>query len=110
MGVHLLIGRLRLLVGGLVGLLVGLLLRLSLIGVVGLAGTIGPLRLSLVGVAGLLRGLVDVVRLRGLPLALSVVERLGRIGRGGRLGHVAEGVLLVSHERYLLYRKVMLPV
>lgn len=67
MGVHLLIGRLRLLVGGLVGLLVGLLLRLSLIGVVGLAGTIGPLRLSLVGVAGLLRGLVDVVRLRGLP-------------------------------------------
>ena len=45
MGVHLLIGRLRLLVGGLVGLLVGLL---SLIGVIALAGAVGLLRLGLV--------------------------------------------------------------
>ena len=75
---------------------------LGLIGVIALAGAVGLLRL--VGVVSLLSGLVGVVGLRGLPLALRVVESLGR------LGHGAEGILLVSHGRYLLFRNVMLPV
>ena len=79
-----LISRLRLLVGSLIGLLVGLL---GLIGVIALAGAVGLLRL--VGVVSLLSGLVGVVGLRGLPLALS--KAWAGSGAAGGSGMVLKG-------------------